>query len=102
MSWRGSAIVAGVALSLLATIPSAPAAVTVLATAAPEHVPVGGIVELNLQLNLSPDGPQYFGEKFIAGAVELFSGDGQHKTFVFGPFGPSTIRNFIWDVTYSV
>jgi len=99
MSSRGNAIAAGVALSLLASIASASAAVTVLATAAPEHIPVGGTVELSFQLNLSPDGPQYFGEKFIGGAFELFSGDGQHKTFFFGPGGTS--RNFIWDVTYS-
>lgn len=100
MTSRARAIIAALGVVLLFGVPKASAAVTVLAQASPEHIPVGGSVELNFQLNLFPDAPQYFGEKFIAGAVELFSGDGQSKTFFFGPGG--TVRNFIWDVTYSI
>src|SRR5262245_2250950 len=96
--WKTGTIVAGVVFALLAGTPKAPAAVTVLTSATPETIPVGGTVQLDFQLSLSPD-PGFTSAAFVGGAIELFSGDGQHKTFLFGPGGTS--RDFIWDVVYN-
>lgn len=92
-----AAVVTSVAL--LTGIPSASAAVTVIATVSSESINVGDTVQLDLQLNLGADFGGYFNPAFVGGGVTLFSGDGQQKTFFFGPGG--TTEDFIWDVTYA-
>lgn len=87
------------AFALFVGITSASANVQVLATVSSDSIHVGDTVTLDLQLNLFPDSSKFFDPKFTGGIVEMFSGDGQHKTFFFGPGG--TTEDLIWNVTYS-
>jgi len=86
-------------LAFFLSMPSASAGVVVLATLAPESISVGETVELDFKLTLFSD-PGDFGAFLKGGAVTLFSGDGQQKTFSIAPPGGDS-REFIWDVTYS-